>query len=385
MKTIIKEASLVLPNGIEKTNLAFEDGIICSLDEFDGQKADKTFLCPGSYVTPGFIDLQANGGGGHDFSDGTTEAVSQAAGFHLRHGTTTLLPTLITQDAEQLRLNLQTIAQTSAPNVLGCHIEGPFISPVQAGVHPPEHIVPPDRQIWERVTHGLTSSVMLTTVAPELSGADDLIRAIQNAGVRVAIGHSDASYDQSCETFDQNVQLVTHLFNAMRGFHHREPGVVGATLDKDVYASLIADNVHLRSEAIRLAAQCKGSNRICLITDAISATGTSSGRHRLGSQTVNVQNGQARLDNDTLAGSILTLKEAVRNALDATGWDLPNVIRMATLTPAEYLGIGDRKGKIAEGYEADLLIVDRNLNIQYVFLKGKLVHADHSIRTSVDN
>ncbi|MCD5408617.1 N-acetylglucosamine-6-phosphate deacetylase [Candidatus Bipolaricaulota bacterium] len=328
----------------------------------------------GLYIAPGFIDLQVNGGAGHNFEDASPTDIRRIIDFHLSHGTTGLLPTTVTAPVDEIREAIARIREVEHPAVLGMHLEGPFVSPRRKGAHNEAHILPPSPEAFARLVAGQEEFIKIVTLAPELPGAAELIAQIKGIGAVPALGHSDASYEQALAAVGKGVKLFTHLFNAMPPLHHRAPGAVGAALDSDAYVELICDGIHVHPAVVRLVAKVKGYDRVCLVTDAISAAGLSDGNYQLGGLPVKVQDGVARLPDGTLAGSTLTMARAVRNFMEFTGCSLPQAVRCATLNPARLLGIEDRKGSLEVGKDADLVIFDEDLNVHYTILGGEIVY-----------
>ncbi|MFN3346223.1 MAG: N-acetylglucosamine-6-phosphate deacetylase [Candidatus Bipolaricaulaceae bacterium] len=327
----------------------------------------------GLYVAPGFIDLQVNGGGGHSFEDADVKEIRKIANFHLAHGTTGFLASLVSGPISQLRRALGRLQEAGHPAILGAHLEGPFISGNKRGAHNPDHISAISLERFDALVQGFAGFIKVVTFAPELPGADLLIRRIREMGAVPALGHTAATYAQAKAALDQGVRLVTHLGNAMTPLGQREPGVVGAGLDSDAYVSLICDGVHVHPAFVRLVAKVKGFDRICLITDAISAAGLPNGMYSLGSLPVEVQGGVARLPDGTLAGTTLTMDQAVRNFWRFTGCSLPEAVRCATVNPARLLGIADHKGSLEVGKDADLVVFDADLRVHYTVLGGRIV------------
>ncbi|MEM3658267.1 MAG: N-acetylglucosamine-6-phosphate deacetylase [Candidatus Hadarchaeum sp.] len=328
----------------------------------------------GLYVAPGFIDLHVHGGGGKNFSEGTGKAIQDIVEFHMAHGTTGLVATIETSPLQVIKKVLKKVAEVNLPVLLGVHLEGPFLSPKQKGAHDPNFLLPPSLKIWERSVKGFEHLVKIVTLAPEVPGALALLPRIQEIGAIPSLGHSDATYAEALGAVRAGVRLFTHLGNAMRGLHHREPGAVGAALDSDAYVELICDGAHLHQAFVRLVARIKGYDRICLVTDAISAAGLPDGQCFLGGLPVLVQGGVARLPDGTLAGSTLTLDQAVRNFWEFTGCSLPEAVRCATLTPAQLLEVDERKGSLEVGKDADLVIFDKDFNVHYTILGGKILY-----------
>lgn len=336
------------------------------------------FDASGCVVLPGFIDLHIHGSAGHDTMDATPQALIAISAFLASRGVTAFTPTTMTAPHLPTLAAVQNVgAAISHPlpgaAILGVHLEGPYISPRFPGAQSKTDIRLPNlTEFAELLAAG---PVQLITLAPEQPGAGALIDAALDAGVRVLIGHSAATYDQAIHAFAAGVSQVTHTFNAMTGLHHREPGIVGAVLgDPFIYAQLIADTIHVHPAAMAILARCKGPDRLLLITDAIRAAGMPAGEYELGGQPVFVRAGQCRLADGTLAGSILTMDAALRHFLAATGWPLEKAWPVTSRTPAAALGIGNQYGSLAPGYRADLVVLDGELEVVATVVGGRLVY-----------
>jgi N-acetylglucosamine-6-phosphate deacetylase len=260
--------------------------------------------------------------------------------------------------------------------LLGCHLEGPFLNPERAGALDPRHMRPPDAALLDRLLDAGAGSVQTVVIAPELPGALDLVAATADEGVLVAIGHTDATYEQALAAFDRGARAATHLFNAMRPLDHREPGAAGAALaGARVTAEVIADGVHLHPATLRLAYDAKGPERLALITDATQAAGLPDGDHALGDRPITVSGGQARTADGALAGSTLTMDRAVRVSVELAGIPLADALTMASATPAALLGLGRVKGRIAPGADADLVVLDGDCRAIGTLIAGRWAHA----------
>jgi N-acetylglucosamine-6-phosphate deacetylase len=330
------------------------------------------------YVVPGFIDVHVHGAAGHDTMHATPEAIFGMAEFFARHGVTSFYPTTMTMPSSAIQSALENLADLPQPSKgaqhLGAHVEGPYLNLDYKGAQPPDHLRLPDPPEYQRWLE--TGVLKLMTVAPEMDGALDMITALRQHQVEFAIGHSGAMYDQAILSFDQGVHQVTHVFNGMVGLHHREPGALGAVLTDDrVYAQLIADGIHVHPGAIRLLVRAKGPERVMLITDSIEAAGLSDGIYDLGGQSVTVTNGIARIASGNLAGSTVTMDQAVRNLLNWTDLTLNQVIQMATSVPATAMHIDLNKGYIRAGYDADLILLDRKLQVVMTMVAGQVVYS----------
>ncbi|PTX58493.1 N-acetylglucosamine 6-phosphate deacetylase [Melghirimyces profundicolus] len=365
-----------IPNG----ELRIRGGRIESVGpQRDRSGSNKVVELPPTYsILPGMIDMHIHGTSGADTMDGTPEALQRITSALPREGTTAFLATTITQSESSIDEALINIARwRQAPEqegaeILGVHLEGPFLSHKRAGAQPLDAILPPSLERFQRWQNLSNDSIRLVTLAPELPGALELIQYLKKTGVVASIGHSDATYDETVQGFQSGVTHATHLFNGMRGLHHREPGVVGAVLlHPEVYAELIVDGFHSRPEMIRLAFQCKSERRLVLITDAMRAKCMPEGTYELGGQEVRVQDGQALLPNGTLAGSILRMCDAVQNMLQYTDCTLRHIIAMTAENPSRELGVDHRKGSLAPGKDADFIVLDENLELVMTYCRGK--------------
>ncbi len=319
-------------------------------------------------AVPGFIDLQVNGFGGVDFLDADRGGYRLAGEALLETGVTAYLPTLITAAEEDLVAALAEVPRDGdGPRVPGVHLEGPFLAPARMGTHPAEARRDPDRELLERLLDA--GPVRLVTLAPELPGADDLIDLLQTRGVVVSCGHSDATADEANAAFDRGVRTVTHLFNAMRPFRHRDPGIIGAALARDdVVVQIILDGVHLAPETAKVVWRA-AARRIALVTDAIAGAGMIDGSYSLGGFDVDVRDGVVSGPAGVLAGSALTMIEAVRN-LHALGVSLGEAVEAASATPATVLGVRSL-GRVGRGLSADIVVLDDNLEIERVLVGGE--------------
>jgi N-acetylglucosamine-6-phosphate deacetylase len=320
-------------------------------------------------AVPGFVDLQVNGFGGVDFLDADAGGYRRAGDALLETGVTAYLPTLITSPEAQIVAAMREVPLGDArPRILGMHLEGPFLSPSRLGTHEASARRDPDAALLERLLDA--GPVRLMTLAPELAGAEALIDRLLERGITVSLGHSDATAEQANAAFDRGARSVTHLFNAMRPFLHRDPGLVGAALARDdVVVSIILDGIHLAPETARVAWRA-AAGRLGLVTDAITAAGVADGSYSLGNIDVEVHEGTVRGPDGVLAGSVLTMIEAVRN-LHALDVSLEDAVGAATTTPARVLGDPDL-GRIAVGLPADLVVLDDRLEIERVLVGGEV-------------
>jgi N-acetylglucosamine-6-phosphate deacetylase len=318
-------------------------------------------------AVPGFVDLQVNGIGGVDFATADADGYRRAGEALLATGVTSFQPTIITAPEEDLLAALAEVPVDGAgPRVLGAHLEGPFVSGEALGVHPASARRDPDRALLERfLSAGPVSQV---TLAPELPGALELIDLLRERGILVSLGHSNATAAEAHAGFDRGARTVTHLFNAMRPFGHRDPGLAGVALAReDVIVQLILDGQHIADEVAQVVWR-SAAGRVALVTDAVAATGVGDGRYRLGSVDVEVREGVARRDDGVLAGSVLTMFEAVRN-LHELGAPLADAIKAATAIPARL--VGRDVGRLDPGAPADVVILDDRFELRAVFVAGK--------------
>jgi N-acetylglucosamine-6-phosphate deacetylase len=362
----------------------------------------------GHWILPGFVDIHVHGGGGTSFTAGTSDDARHAAEFHHRHGSTTLLASLVTAPLAELQPRAALLAALADEGVIaGIHLEGPFLSPARRGAQDPSHMLAPDVAVFERLHAAARGHLRVLTLAPELPGAIRVVQAAARAGVTAAVGHTDATAEETLAAIEAGATHATHLFNGMRPPHHREPGAAGALLDRDeVTCEVIADGVHLHDMTIRLAARAAGPGRLVLITDAMAAAGMPDGSYRLGSMRVDVAGGVARLADQSrpsnvpggiarladqpgpsgipalaghagdavpagpIAGSTATMDSVVRHVL-AAGLPVTEVAAAASTTPAHVLGIGDRTGALRPGLAADLVVCDGDFRLRAVMRRGR--------------
>lgn len=328
----------------------------------------------GNLLAPGFIDVQVNGGGGVLFNDtpdvDTIETIIRA---HRNYGTTSLLPTLISDDWSVMEQAAEAVRQGIAqkiPGLRGVHFEGPYLSKMRKGIHQEGFLRSVDEAALKLLTSG-DLGVVVTTLAPE-EVSTDYIRSLAEAGVRVCAGHTAATYEQAQEGLDAGVMGFTHLFNAMSPLTSREPGVVGAALeDKASWVGIIADGHHIHYASLRVAVAAKKRGKMMLVTDAMPSVGADDKSFILQGQSIMAEGGRCQSAQGTLAGSDLDMVGAVRNTVEHLKLPLDEALRMASLYPAAFLGLDDRLGRIGPGYEADLVLLDAALDVQKTWIGGK--------------
>lgn len=375
---LLKNCNIVFLDRIEKGSLLIENGIIKEINPSE-TKVQKAIDCKGLYVSPGFVDVHIHGAGGHDTMDGTFEAINEISKTICKYGTTSFTPTTMTMSADDILKSMISIKKakiegTDGAIVLGAHLEGPFISPSAIGAQNPNYLISPSYENFESMTGDAIDAVVSITMAPEVEGAKELASILSSKGIRCSMGHTKATYEQAIDGIKHGFCHSTHLFNAMTGFTHREPGVVGATFDSDITTETISDGIHISYPSLRVAYKQKGTDKTLLVTDAMCACGMPDGTYALGGQPVIVKNGAARLENGALAGSILTLNRAIKNLYDNTDYPLYEIVKMASYNGAKYCRVDDRKGQIKENFDADLTVFDENIDVKMTIIGGKVVY-----------
>lgn len=389
-RTIILNGTIITPFQILKGKVIYiKNGKIIAIEKKENITAPiKTEVIDAGdgFVVPGFIDIHVHGGGGSDIMDGKYEAVKQVAATHSRFGTTAFLPTTMTVSKDKIIGGLKSIHEafikgTGAAEILGVHLEGPYISSEKKGAQKEKDIKKASIEEFLEFNQASGNLIRIVTIAPEKPGAIDLIRWLHKKGIIASVGHSNATYKQVQEGIKAGLTHVTHIFNAMRGFDHREPGVVGAALSSPkLILEMIADGIHLHPVAMKILTQVKEIEKIVLITDAMRAASEPDGTYNLGGQEVTVVKGQARLKDGTLAGSVLTMNKAVCNMVDKVGVSLTEAIRMATINPARCLGVESKKGSLEPGKDADIVILNKKLKVELTMVKGRIVYKREALK-----
>lgn len=333
-------------------------------------------------IAPGYVDTHIHGFSGHDFMDKDPDGLKIICKDILKIGVTSFLPTTLTASTEDLNDVVKMIGEnknTDGAKIQGIFLEGPFFSDKYKGAQNPSHFCKPNIEKlkkWQSLSNGLIKKI---AIAPELEGVEDFITEARKLGVYVALGHSDANYYEAKKAVEAGASIFVHTYNAMSPLHHRNPGMVGAALTlKDVFAELICDGHHVHPASAEVVLKCRGTESVALITDCMMAGGMPEGKYKLGDFDVIVKDNTARLNSGNLAGSIVKLKDAVKNVIN---WGIASpfeAIQMASQIPAKSVGIDDICGIIEEGRDADIIVLNKNYDVKYVYLNGKLVSGNQS-------
>ncbi|CAM2945249.1 N-acetylglucosamine-6-phosphate deacetylase [Clostridium sporogenes] len=378
MKAIVNGKIIVGNEILENKVLLFEKKIIDILDRENVclSKNDYIIDAKGLYISPGFIDVHIHGSGGKDVMDGEIESIKVISNTIAKRGVTSFLPTTMTMAKERIYKALDAIEQAmnmdlGGAKVLGAHLEGPFINPKYKGAQKVDFIKNPSFDFIK----GYENVIKIITLAPEKDENFKFLKYIkENTDIVLSIGHSDATYEQAMAAIDNGISRATHTFNAMTPLNHRKPGIIGAIMNTDISCELIADNIHVHKGAINVLTKIKGKDKIILITDSMRAGCMKNGIWELGGQKVIVKNGSARLEDNTLAGSILTLDNAIKNMKNNIDASLCEIISMVTINPAKDINIYDKKGSIEKGKDSDIVIFDKDINISMTIVEGNIVY-----------
>jgi N-acetylglucosamine-6-phosphate deacetylase len=370
--TVISSGNIVTPDGVLAAGWLQTDGrTIARLGTGQPPQPPDREL-DGAWVVPGFVDIHVHGGGRASYVVGDQDQAIAAAALHRRHGTTTTMASLVSGTPGALGAAVSELADLVEDGVLaGIHLEGPFLSAKRRGAHDPALLIDPEPGVVRELLDAGRGSIKMVTLAAELEHAADAVATFAGEGVIAAIGHTDASYDEARAVIGAGATVATHLFNAMRPVHHREPGPIPALLeDERVTVELICDGVHLHPAIVRMAIAAAGVERVVLVTDAMEAAGVGDGDYVLGELAVRVVDGVARLvEGGAIAGSTLTMDRAFRFVVQA-GVAVQDAVRMASATPARLLGLSDQVGELRAGLDADLVVLDETLALQAVMAKG---------------
>ncbi len=361
--------------GIIKTDLSFDTYI----NDFCAE-GEEISLPEGAVVVPGFIDQHIHGAGGADAMDASVDALSTIATTVAAEGTTAFLATTMTQSEENISRAMSAVKEyrereRDGARILGVHLEGPFIASKYKGAQRDEFIAPPSVEAFDKYNALSGGAIKIVTLAPEEAGADKLIAHLKSLGICASVGHTNAKYDDIEKALSLGACGVTHTYNAQSPLHHRDIGTVGAAMLLDgLYAELIADCVHISVPAMKLLYKVKPSDKLTLITDSLRAKGLPDGESELGGSVVYVKDGEARLADGTLAGSVLKMNIAVKNAVERVGVPFTQAVDLATKNPAKNLGIYDECGSIEVGKRADFAVLDKDFNVLMTLVGGKAVY-----------
>ncbi|MFD9410494.1 N-acetylglucosamine-6-phosphate deacetylase [Streptomyces sp. NPDC059989] len=371
--TVLSGARVVLPTGTVANGRVIVDG-----DRIAGSAREgaQVLDLSGHWVVPGFVDMHNHGGGGASFTSGTAEEVLKGVRTHREHGTTTLVASTVTGDLDELARRAALLAElTQQGEIAGIHFEGPFINACRKGAHKEDLLRDPDPAEVRKLIDAAHGAARMFTLATELPGGLDSVRLLAEHGVIAAIGHTDATYEQTRAAIDAGATVATHLFNAMPGLAHREPGPIAALLeDERITVELINDGTHLHPAALELAFHHAGAHRVALITDAMDAAGFGDGTYHLGPLEVEVKEGVARLvEGGSIAGSTLTLDTAFKRSVTVDKLPVESVVQAISANPAKLIGLYDEIGSLEPGKYADLVLLDAEFDLKGVMRRGEWI------------
>lgn len=380
MQTLLTGGTIVTPDQVLTDQSLIIDGekILSIVPRTSApQIGNEVIDVKGFFIAPGFIDIHVHGAVGFDTMDATSEAILRMGDYFASHGVTSFLPTTVAASAKDIQAAIKNVSNTPRSSTgarhIGIHLEGPYLNYEFRGAQPPQHIRPADPDEYKAWFE--SKEVRLITVAPEVEGVNDLISAGKKAGMEFAVGHTSATYEQVLAAVELGLRQATHTFNGMPGLNHRSPGTLGAVLsDNRIWAQIIVDGVHVHPAVVKMLVKAKGINRTIIITDAIRATGMPDGDYALGDQMVHVKAGVARTDAGGLAGSTLTMDQALRNMMEFADISLAEALPMATRVPAASIGFEKHKGSIAPGFDADIVVLDEAYNVRMTMVAGTIVY-----------
>ena len=393
MSTVLTAATLLTPlTEIDQPQVTIENGYITAIASRGALEVPQNAQhldFRGATLAPAYFDIHTHGAMGHDVMEGTEQAFNSVGKFLAGHGVGAYLPTTVTAAVDETLRSLEGIARqierASHPDrspmnsvgarPLGIHLEGPFLSHVKRGMHPPEYLQKPSIELLQRFWEAASGRIVLMTVAPELPGADQLIREATRLGIRISLGHSNANAQEAEAGIAAGAVSATHTFNAMRALDHREPGLLGVVLDDaDLFAELICDGIHVDPLLVRLFYRAKPADRAILVTDAMSAAGMPDGVYKLGGLEVTVADGKC-MRGGVLAGSVLTLERAIRNFVEFTQAPIRAAVRYASTNPAVLAGFADTHGELAPGRPANITVLSPRGEVQSTILHGQVFTA----------
>lgn len=361
-------------------DVLIDKSTISRLDRDINEAQAEAFDADGCYVVPGFIDLHTHGANGIEFMYSSPEEIDSVTEFFAAMGVTSFLPTTITAPLVKIVEAIKNIrkakeAGTKGSKILGINLEGPFINRKYKGSHPEEYIINPSAELLNSLVNISGGNIRIVGIAPEMDRNDEIYQRFRNSSIILSVAHTELNYSDAQDVFNKGISHVTHLFNSMLGMHHREPGLVGAAFDNDnATVELIADCVHIHPPILRIAVRCKTPDRIALITDSSMAAGLDDGEYTLGGRKIIVKDGISKLSTGVLSGTTLTMINAVRLMNQKVGIRLEDVVKMASEVPARILHIDDKKGSIDAGKDADITVLDKDLNVKLTIVEGRVVY-----------
>ena len=371
MKKALLNGQIVFNDRIESMDIIMDETIL-EIGTNLNTEGCEIIDVKGAYVSSGFIDIHIHGSKGADVMDGKKSSLDIISEAVLKNGVTSFLATTMTMSKQDIKKSFETVSdymksESKGANILGIHVEGPFINKSYKGAQNGSYIIPPDYDMIK--SH--MDIIRLMTIAPEVEGTLDFVKRLKNESsqIKFSIGHSAATFEQAINGYETGIDSTTHLFNGMTGLHHRNPGIVGAVFKKKPYFEVIADKIHVHEGLFDVLGDCIGKDKMILVTDAMCACQMDPGEYDLGGQLVVVDDTSARLKSGTLAGSILRMNDALRNLKSHTDYKLYDLINMVTLNPATMLGL-EKIGKVETGYHADLTVFDKDMKVQYTIVNG---------------
>ena len=383
MEQYIVNGKVFLDGSFQEKTIGVEGGCIRLLPQ-DGALEDgvKVYDAEGKKVVPGFLDIHTHGAVGVDVNAATAEELGKIGHFMATQGTTSWLCSVLTDTKEQTLWCIDEFKkhkklENDGADLLGIHLEGPFLAKEFKGAMPEHLLRDADVELLKEYQEAAEGNIRYLTVSPEIEGIVDAIPAVRDLGIVVAIGHSGADYDTSMKAIENGAASCTHIFNAMKLLHQHFPAIMGAAMESDIYCEAICDGRHLHPGVVRLLIKTKGLDRVVAITDSIMAAGLPDGNYKLGVNDVVVVDGDAKLaSNGVRAGSTLTTGQALKNIMKFTGRPIEEVLQLLTVNPAKLIGVFDKKGSIADGKDADLVILDEENNVTDTFVRGKQVNKE---------
>lgn len=387
-KFIVKNANILVENELKYVDMLVENGQIIALEknlQEDAQEDVEVLDAKGKIIIPGFIDIHTHGGAGVDMNKCDSEGLRKVSEFFASCGTTTFLPTILTDSKEVLLQCIKNIVEgmksvKSGASIYGIHMEGPYLCKEYKGAMPEEFLQLPSIEDFKEYQEAAENTIRLITVSPEVEGVSAFIKEVTKSGVRVSIGHSGADYEAAMACIENGANGATHTFNAMKLMHQHFPSISGAVLESDIYCEAICDGRHLVPAIVRLLIKVKGIDRVIAVTDSIMAAGLGDGKYKLGVNDIVVIDGDAKLaDLSARAGSTLTTNQALKNLIEFTGRPVEEISKVLSKNPADYLGIGHYKGIIKVGYDADFIVLDADYTVKQTFVQGQRVFGNEEI------